>query len=127
MPPGCTTNPVPQTDPHPDPDMETYRGETASVHPDMSPCRGEKRRGESVGVSERTSEAELLAGGALDVAAELLAHRGDQLAAVVTLAARAEAFVQRRAQHVGRDALVDGGQHRPAPLAGIGDPPAEFG
>jgi hypothetical protein len=33
------------------PDMETYRGETASVYPDMSPCRGDRRSYSPVGRS----------------------------------------------------------------------------
>ena len=73
------------------------------------------------------AEAELLAGGAFDVAAELFAHRGDQLAAVVTLAARAEAFVQRGSEHRHRHGLVDRGFDRPPPLARVRNPAREFG
>ena len=40
-------------------------------------------------------------------------------------AARLEARVQRRGEHVRRHALLDGGLDRPAALAGIGDPSGE--
>src|SRR5437764_33701 len=40
--PGHTaSSDVPYPYPYRYPDMETYRGETAPFHPDMSPCRGE--------------------------------------------------------------------------------------
>src|ERR1700678_3676984 len=62
----------------------------------------------------------------LVVAAELLAHRRQQLVAVDGLAARSEASEQRGAEHVRRHALVDRGQHRPATLARVRDAAGEL-
>src|ERR1041385_6335506 len=55
------------------------------------------------------------------MAAELLPYRREQLVGVMRLAARAEALVERGGQHGHRDALVDRGADRPAPLAGVRD------
>src|SRR5262245_25051817 len=58
-------------------------------------------------------------GAGLDVAAELVAHGRQELLGEAVLLARAEAGVERGRQHLGRHRLLDGGQHRPAALAGI--------
>ena len=63
-----------------------------------------------------------LAGRQLDVAAELLAHRRQQLVGVDRLAAAAEPREQRGRQHRRRHALVDGGLDRPPALAGVRHP-----
>ena len=62
----------------------------------------------------------------LHVAAELEAHRREQLVLEVRLAARAEALVQGRGEDRRRHCLVDGGLDRPAPLARIGDAAGEL-
>ena len=62
----------------------------------------------------------------LKMPAELVAHGREQLVGEIRLAARAEPLVERRGEHMGRHALVDGGLDRPAAFAGIGHPPAEF-
>src|ERR1700742_4869829 len=55
----------------------------------------------------------------LDVAAELVAHRGEHLVAEGVLLARAEAVEERRGENVDGHGFLDGGLHRPPPLAGI--------
>ncbi|CAO5247632.1 hypothetical protein FAGKG844_420034 [Frankia sp. AgKG'84/4] len=62
----------------------------------------------------------------LGVAAELLAHRGEDLVREQAFPAGAEPLVERRRQHMGGHALLDRGQHRPAALTGVGDPAAEL-
>src|SRR5689334_9144520 len=64
--------------------------------------------------------------GLLGVATELLAHRRQQLVAVVGLAAGAEAAEQGCAQDVDRDALIDRRSHGPTTLARVGDASAEL-
>ena len=61
------------------------------------------------------------------MAAELLAHGRQDLVGEVGLAPRREPRVQRGGQHRRRDALVDGGQRRPATLARVRDPSGEGG
>jgi hypothetical protein len=51
----------------------------------------------------------------------------EQLAGEVGLAARGEAFVKGGAERSGRSADLDGGEHRPAALARVGDTSAELG
>ena len=58
----------------------------------------------------------------LDVTAEPVAHRREHPVGEVGLAARVEALVEGRGQHVRRHGLVDRGRERPAALAGIRDP-----
>ena len=60
------------------------------------------------------------------MAAELVAHRREQLVGEVGLAARAEALVERRGEDRRRHGFVDGGLDRPAAFAGIGDAAGEF-
>src|SRR5205823_2415247 len=55
----------------------------------------------------------------LEVAAEALAHRGEDAVAPFGFAARREAVEQGGGEHRGRHALLDGGLHGPAPLAGV--------
>src|SRR5579884_1164961 len=55
----------------------------------------------------------------LEVAAEALAHGGEDAVAPVGLAARGEAVEQRRGEHRSRHALFDRGLDRPASLAGV--------
>ena len=57
----------------------------------------------------------------LDMAAELVAHGGQQLVGEAFLFARAEAGVERGRQHIGRHRLLDGGVDGPAAFAGILD------
>src|SRR5580700_5564956 len=57
----------------------------------------------------------------LDMAAELVAHRGKQLIGEIFLAAGAEPLIKRRAQHGRGGGLVDRRGNGPAALAGIGD------
>src|SRR5215213_10923078 len=56
---------------------------------------------------------------ALDVAAELLAHGGEDLLPERVLLARAEAREKRGREHVDRHRLFDRGGDRPATFAGI--------
>ncbi len=58
--------------------------------------------------------------------AELVAHRGQQLVGEIGCAARAEALVKRRCEHVRRHSLVDRRIDRPSPLARIGHPACEI-
>ena len=58
-----------------------------------------------------------LSGFFLEVAAEFVAHRGQQLVRKVGRAARVEAFVECGGQHVRGDAFVDSRVDRPAALA----------
>src|SRR5437763_13071657 len=60
-----------------------------------------------------------LLGALLEVAAEALAHRGEDAVAPVGLAARGEAVEQRGGEHRRRHTLLDRGLDRPAPLAGV--------
>ena len=62
----------------------------------------------------------------LDMPAELVAHRREQLVGEIRFAARAEPLVQRRGQHMGRHALIDRGLDGPAAFAGIGHPAREM-
>src|SRR5262249_7846949 len=55
--------------------------------------------------------------GFFQMAAELIAHRREQLVGEIRLAAGAESLIERRAQNVSRRRLVDGGFDRPTPLA----------
>src|SRR2546430_4484913 len=71
--------------------------------------------------------AERLLAGLLVVPAELHAHRRHDLAGVVALAARLEALEQRVGEDVGGHALVDRGDRRPAPLAGVRHAAREVG
>ena len=61
------------------------------------------------------------------VSAELKAHGREQFVLEVRLAARGEAFVERRGEHGHRHAFVDGGLDRPAAFARIRDSAREFG
>ena len=63
----------------------------------------------------------------LVVAAELLAHRREDLVAEVVEPARGEALVERRGQDRRRHALVDRRDRGPAALAGVRDPAGEVG
>src|SRR5689334_10228676 len=63
----------------------------------------------------------------LDVPAELVAHRREQLVGELGLAARGEAIVKRCRQHVCRRALVDCSLDRPAPLTRVGNSAGEAG
>ena len=56
-------------------------------------------------------------GSLLGVAAELLAHSGEDFVGEVGLATGTEALVERGGQYEGRHRLVDGGLYRPAALA----------
>ena len=80
-----------------------------------------KTRASERALPSRRSPPSLL----LDVAAEAVAHGGEHLVLELVLAARGEALEERRGQHVRRHALVDGGLHRPAALARVGDPARE--
>src|SRR5271156_447004 len=62
----------------------------------------------------------------LEVSAELVAHRGKQFVREVCSAARSEAFVERRGQHVRRNAFVDCSVDSPSALARVGDAAAKF-
>src|SRR5262245_9047469 len=62
----------------------------------------------------------------LEVPAELVAHCGKQLVREVGVATRREPLVQRRRQHIGRYAFVDGCLDRPAAFPGIGYVPGEL-
>src|SRR5262245_18468532 len=62
----------------------------------------------------------------LVVAAELLAHRREELIGVQVEPARGEAGVERRRQYRRRDADVDSGGRGPATLPGVGDAPGEL-
>src|SRR5579885_3076984 len=61
--------------------------------------------------------------GLFQMSAELIAHRGEQLVGKIRRAARAEAFVERRAENVGGHALINSGIHRPSSLARIRNAP----
>src|SRR3954451_25273051 len=63
----------------------------------------------------------------LVVAAELLAHRREDLVAEVAEPARGEALVEGGGEDRRRDALVDRRDRGPAALAGVGDAAAEVG
>src|SRR6056297_1782226 len=63
----------------------------------------------------------------LEVTAELVAHRREELVPVLGLAAGGEPIVEGGTQHGGGDAFLDGGLERPATLAGVGDPATEVG
>src|SRR5215475_11109830 len=58
----------------------------------------------------------------LGVAAELAAHRRQDLAGELAEAPRVEPLVQRVRDDRGRDRLVHGREHRPPALAGVRDP-----
>src|SRR5689334_19031436 len=73
------------------------------------------------GVVTDTRTPPSLPRGLLVVAAEGVAHGGQQLVGEVGLAARAETFVEGAGQHRGRHRLVDGGLDGPAAFAGVGD------
>src|SRR5262245_27170508 len=62
----------------------------------------------------------------LGVSAELLAHRGQQLVGEQVQAARPEPRIPRRRQGRCRNAHLDRGDRRPAPLARIGHPAREL-
>src|SRR5207253_10605861 len=51
--------------------------------------------------------------------AELPPHCLERLAGERVFTARREALVERGGEHRGRHTLLDGGQHGPAPLAGV--------
>ena len=53
------------------------------------------------------------------MAAELVPHGREDLLGVGVILPRAEAGVERRGEHVGRDGLLDGGHDGPAALAGV--------
>src|ERR1700735_2414503 len=59
--------------------------------------------------------------GFLQVAAEFEAHGGEKFVGEVSLAAGAEALVERGSENVGGDGFVDGGFDGPSAFAGIGD------
>src|SRR4051794_5074959 len=59
------------------------------------------------------------------VAAELEAHRGQELVGELGLAARLEAAEQGGAQHGSGNRFVDRGLQRPATFAGVADPAGE--
>src|SRR6185312_15595210 len=61
----------------------------------------------------------------LVVAAELAAHRGEDLAGELAQAPRLESLVERRGDDRGGNPLVDGGVHRPPALPGVRDPAGE--
>src|SRR4029077_14130532 len=61
----------------------------------------------------------------LGVAAELAAHRGEDLAGELTQAPRLESLVERRGDDRGGNPLVYGGVHRPPALTGVRDPAGE--
>src|SRR5579885_667828 len=61
-----------------------------------------------------------------EVAAEGVAHGGEELVGVFGLAARTEAFIEGRTEDGGGDRFVDGGGDGPATLAGVGDAALEF-
>src|SRR4029450_3351473 len=58
--------------------------------------------------------------GLLDVAAELITHRRQELALERRVTARAEALVERGRQHRNGHSLIDPRLNGPAPFAGIG-------
>ncbi len=61
------------------------------------------------------------------VAAKLVAHRRQKLVLEISVAARAEPFVERGRQYRGRRALIDGRLDRPAAFAGIGHAASKLG
>src|SRR5882724_7336919 len=63
----------------------------------------------------------------LEMTAEFVAHRRQQLVGILLLAARAEAREQRRADDRSGNPLVDRRLKRPTTLARVGDPAMEVG
>src|SRR6266513_1389338 len=72
-------------------------------------------------ITVRPRPSALPPGRPLDVAAELLAHRREDLLGEGVVLPRSEADVERGGEHVHRDALFDRRHDRPAPLARVGD------
>ena len=94
----------------------------------------EQRRGDGEEEGARSHDAVLhphgdpavkLRGALLQVPAEAEAHRRQRAVAELALAARLEARVEAGRDDGGGDALVDGGQHGPAPFARVRDAAGE--
>src|SRR5215468_9038637 len=74
----------------------------------------------------KSSVLRLVARALLEMPAELVAHRREQLVSEVGLAARAETLVEGGRQDVSRHGLVDRGLDRPAPFSGVRHAPGEL-